>query len=111
MSGSVAGAEMTTLIAPAVRCCEAPSRSVKSPVDSTTTSTPISFQGSAEASRSESTRKEWPSTEISFSEWPISLFSTPCVESYLSMCASTSGGARSLTATTSKPGLFSSHAR
>ena len=58
MSGSVAGAEMTTLLAPAVRCCEAPSRSVKSPVDSTTTSTPISFQGSAEASRSESTRKE-----------------------------------------------------
>src|ERR671914_110188 len=33
MSGSVAGAEMTTFFAPASRCCEAPSRSVKRPVD------------------------------------------------------------------------------
>src|SRR6478735_8165169 len=47
MSGSVAGAEITTLAAPAVRCCDAPSRSVKRPVDSTTTSTSTSFQGIA----------------------------------------------------------------
>ena len=106
MSGSVAGAEMTTLLAPAVRCCEAPSRSVKRPVDSTTTSTPMSCQGSADGSRSESTLNELPSTEISSAEWLTSPSSTPCVESYLSMCASTSGGARSLTATISKPGLL-----
>ena len=47
MSGSVAGAEMTTFFAPASRCFWAPSRSVKKPVDSSTTSTPRSPHGSA----------------------------------------------------------------
>ena len=42
MSGSVAGAEMTTFFAPASRCFCAPWRSVKKPVDSRTTSTPRS---------------------------------------------------------------------
>src|SRR5438034_415326 len=40
MSGSVAGAEMMTFWAPASRCFDAPARSVKMPVASTTTSTP-----------------------------------------------------------------------
>jgi hypothetical protein len=52
MSGSVAGAEMTTLSAPAVRCWEAPSRLVKSPVDLDNDVTSMSFQGSAAGSRS-----------------------------------------------------------
>src|SRR6478735_7554774 len=68
MSGSVAGAEITTLAAPAVRCCDAPSRSVKRPVDSTTTSTSTSFQGSAVGSRSESTFRDLPSTEIEYGD-------------------------------------------
>ena len=49
-SGSVAGAEMTTFSAPASRCSWACSRFVKRPVDSTTTWTPRSFQGSAAGS-------------------------------------------------------------
>jgi hypothetical protein len=52
-SGSVAGAEMITFVAPASRCFAAPSRAVKKPVDSTTTSTPSSLHGSADGSRSE----------------------------------------------------------
>ena len=47
MSGSVAGAEMTTFFAPASRCFCAPSRFVKKPVDSITMSTPRSRQGIA----------------------------------------------------------------
>ncbi len=43
-SGSVAGAEITTFFAPASRCFCAPSRFVKKPVDSSTTSTPRSPQ-------------------------------------------------------------------
>ena len=111
MSGSVAGAEMTTFSAPAARCWDAPSRSVKRPVDSMTTSTPMSFHGSAEGSRSESTRTELPPTEIASSECSTSWSSTPRVESYLSMCARISGAARSFTATISNPGLFSRYAR
>jgi hypothetical protein len=98
-SGSVAGAEMITFFAPASRCFEAPSRSVKSPVDSTTRSTPSSPHGSCAGSRSESTSKLSPFTEMEPSEAEISPSSTPWVESYLSTCASTSGSARSLTAT------------
>ena len=60
MSGSVAGAEMTTFFAPASRCFWAPSRSVKIPVDSSTTSTPRSPQPSAAGSRSERIRISSP---------------------------------------------------
>ena len=45
-----------------------------------------------------------PSTLSSPSPCPMSAARTPCVESYLSMCASTSGEARSFSATTSKSG-------
>ena len=47
MSGSVAGAEMMTFLAPASRCPLALAALVKMPVDSTTTSTPRSPQGSS----------------------------------------------------------------
>ena len=54
-SGSFAGAEMMTCLAPAERCLPAPSRSVKRPVDSMTMSTFRSFQGSSFGSLTAST--------------------------------------------------------
>ena len=63
-SGSLAGAEMMTFLAPASRCLAASARAVKKPVDSITTSTPRSPQGSAAGSRSESTFSGVPPTEI-----------------------------------------------
>ena len=64
MSGSVAGAEMMTFFAPASRCFCAPSRLVKKPVDSITTSTPRSPHGSAAGSRSASPFSSWPAALI-----------------------------------------------
>ena len=63
MSGSVAGALMITLRAPASRCLAAASRFVKKPVDSTTTSIPSSPQGSAAGSRSAATATGLPPTD------------------------------------------------
>ena len=68
-SSPVAGAEMTTFFAPASRCLAAPSRLVKMPVDSTTTSTPRSFHGSSAGSRTARPLKPLPSTTISSSVW------------------------------------------
>src|SRR5690242_6875678 len=51
-STSVPGAEMITFFAPAARCAAALSRLVNRPVDSITTSTPSSFHGSFDGSRS-----------------------------------------------------------
>ena len=68
-SGSVAGAEMITFCAPALRCFAASSRFVKKPVDSITTSAPRSPHGSAAGSRSASTLISRPST---LSEPPVS---------------------------------------
>ena len=56
MSAPLAGAEMMTFLAPAARCLAAPSRLVKRPVDSITTSAPSSFQGSFAGSVSLVTR-------------------------------------------------------
>ena len=64
MSGPFAGAVMTTFFAPAARCLAASSRLVKSPVDSKTTSTPRSFQGSCAGSRIDSTLNSSPSTAM-----------------------------------------------
>ncbi len=63
-SGSVAGAEMITFLAPASRCLAASSRLVNSPVDSITTSAPISPHGRSAGSRSESILISCPSTTI-----------------------------------------------
>ncbi len=68
-SGSVAGAEITTFFAPPARCLAAFSRSVKRPVDSSTTSTPSSPHGSTAGSVSASTFSSRPS---------ISIASSPC---------------------------------
>src|SRR5439155_1580582 len=51
-SGFLAGALMSTRLAPALICSSALSRLVKNPVDSNTTSTPKSFQGNFPGSRS-----------------------------------------------------------
>ena len=50
ISSFVAGAEIITFLAPAAMWALAFSASVKKPVDSTTTSTPISFQGNCAGS-------------------------------------------------------------
>ena len=101
-SGSVAGAEMTTFFAPASMCFCAPSRSVKNPVDSSTTSTPRSPQGSAAGSRSESSLSSKSPARIVPSPSETSSPSGPSVESYRSRCAIVFGSPRSFAATISK---------
>ena len=63
-SGPFAGAVMTTFFAPAAICFAAPSRLVKMPVDSNTTSTPSAFQGSCAGSFTDSTWNLSPPTVI-----------------------------------------------
>src|SRR4051812_10934049 len=92
---------MITFEAPASRCFEALSRSVKRPVDSITTSAPTSPQGRAPGSRSEKTRSSLPSTTR-----PVSVASTvpgkrPRMESYLSRWARVSVSVMSFTPTQS----------
>ena len=74
-SAPVAGAEMITRGAPASRWAAALSRSVKKPVDSTTTSTPRSPQGRALGSRSAVIWSRVPSTSM-----PLSVATTCGVE-------------------------------
>ena len=102
MSGSVAGAEMTTFFAPASRCFCAPSRSVKKPVDSSTTSTPRSPQGSAPGSRSESMRISSPAARSVPSASSTSPSNGPSVESYFRRCAIVFASPRSFSATISR---------
>src|SRR3954468_4047666 len=98
-SGSVAGAEMMTFLAPASRCLAASARLVKKPVDSTTTSTPRSPQGSAPGSRSASTFSGVPSTTMLSPETSTVPGYGPRIESYFTSWASVSVSVRSLTAT------------
>src|SRR6476620_9674883 len=92
---------MTTFLAPAARCFAAPSRFVKSPVDSNTTSTPRSFHGSCAGSRSDSTLNSSLSTEIASLLASTFACRLPSTESYFSRCASVAAFVRSLTATKS----------
>ena len=101
-SGFFAGAVMMTFFAPAARCFAAASRSVNSPVDSNTTSTPRSFHGSCAGSFTDSTWNVSPSTEILSPSALIFDFRLPRIESYLSRCASVAAFVRSLTATKSR---------
>ena len=107
----VAGAEMTTLDAPASRWAAAFSPSVKMPVDSTTTSTPRSDQGRALGSRSAKKRTVWPATLIPSPTTSTSSPSLPWVESNRRRWAKVSGDPRSFTATTSMSALALSMAR
>ncbi len=77
MSGSVAGAEMTTFLAPAARCFEADSRSLNSPVHSAAISTPNSFHFRLAGSLIEVTAMDFPSTSMASSFATIVLSSFP----------------------------------
>src|SRR3954447_2786481 len=110
-SGSVAGAEMITFCAPALRCLAASSRFVKKPVDSITTSAPRSPHGSAAGSRSESTLISRPSTDSEPSRSSTSPGNGPYTESYFRRCASVLESVMSLTATISMSALDSCAAR
>src|SRR2546427_2746 len=92
---------MMTFLAPAWRCLEAVAVSRKMPVDSTTTSTPSSFQGRLAGSFSAVTRTSRPLTKMAPSLALTSAGRLPCTESCLSRCESVLASARSLTPTTS----------
>src|SRR5829696_5598901 len=111
MSGSVAGAEITTFFAPASRCFCAPSRFVKKPVDSSTTSTPTSPHGIAPGSRSENSFTSSPPALITPSPSSSSPWKGPRFESYLSRCAIVAWSPRSFAATISRSPPRSSWAR
>ena len=104
MSGSIAGAVITTFFAPASRCFDDRARSRKMPVDSTTTSTASSPHGSAAGSLTEQTRTSRPSTKMASPLAVTSASNVPCTESCFSRWASVLASARSLTATTSMSG-------
>ncbi len=80
-SAPVAGAEMMTRGAPASRWAAALSRSVKNPVDSTTTSTPKSPHGSSLGSRSAVIFSSLPSTSMPASVATTSASRRPITES------------------------------
>src|SRR6266581_6760363 len=107
MSGSLAGAVITTFLAPACRCFEDVALSRKIPVDSTTMSTPISPHGSVAGSLAEQTRISRPLTKIASPFATTSASSAPCTESCLRRWASVLASARSLTATASISGVSS----
>src|SRR4051794_30206633 len=101
MSGSVAGAEMTTFLTLSPRCLAASSRLVKRPVDSMTTCAPASSQGSAAGSVSANTLSRSPSTTMSLPSSSTVPGYGPRIESYLSRCARVFASVRSLTPTKS----------
>ena len=110
MSSPLAGAEITTFLAPAARCFSAAARSVKRPVLSSTSSTPKSFQGRFSGSLMAVTVRGLP-----FTTSPSPLTSTvpgkrPWTESYLSRWASVLGSVMSLTETNSRSVWFASTA-
>src|SRR5438105_1503022 len=102
---------MMTFLAPAVMCLEAVAVSRKMPVDSTTTSTPSSFQGSAAGSLIAPTRIPRPLTKIASPLAVTSALRLPWMESCFSRWARVFASARSLTATTSISPLASSAVR
>ncbi len=100
-SSFLAGAEMMTFLAPFSACTRALLASVKKPVDSTTTSTPRSPQGSLAGSRSANALIVLPSTMISSAVLFTSYGRRPRMLSYFSRWASVALSVRSLTATIS----------
>src|SRR6516225_9196966 len=101
MSSPLAGAEMITFRAPAVRCPAAASREVNLPVDSITTSTPRSPQGRAAGSRSARIRISWSPARMTSPSTVTSTSSVPSTVSYFSRCALVAGSVRSFAATIS----------
>ncbi len=101
MSSLDAGAEMMTFLAPPSMCALALVASVKNPVDSITTSTPRSPQGSAAGSFSARIFKVFPPTLMPPSTTETSSGNRPRMESYLSRWAIVLRSPRSLAATIS----------
>ena len=99
----VAGAEITTFLAPAVRWAAALSLSVKNPVHSNTTSTSWLPQGICAGSFWAYILTSWPFTVMELSVKVTCWSNLPCAVSYLSRWANTLGLVRSLMATTSMP--------
>ena len=105
------GAEIITFLAPASMCACAFEPSVKKPVDSSTTSTPRSFQGRSAGLRSARILISLPSTTSTSSLTSTSTPRRPIMESYLSKLARVFGSVRSLIATISKPSASARAAR
>ena len=103
MSGSVAGAEMITFLAPASRWPLALAALVNKPVDSTTTSTPRSPHGKAAGPSLTASALIFagPTTMVSSPSRLTSWGSRPRIESNLSRCARVLLSVMSLTAITS----------
>jgi hypothetical protein len=100
-SSFFAGAEMITFLAPPSMCALALVASVKNPVDSTTTSAPMSPHLREAGSRSAKAVISWSPTLIEVSVEDTSASSRPRIESNLSSRASDSLSVRSLTPTIS----------
>jgi len=81
------GAEITTFLAPAVKCADALALLVKRPVHSRTKSTPSSPQGSFEGSRCATTRMRSPFTTIESPSTCTSPGNRPCTVSNRVRCA------------------------
>ena len=101
MSSLEAGAEMMTFLAPASTWALALVASVKKPVDSTTTSAPMSPHLRADGSRSANAAMVWSPTLIDVSSLDTSASSRPRIESNLSRFASEALSVRSFTPTIS----------
>src|SRR5262245_44797051 len=102
---------MITVFAPASRCFCTLGRSVKNPVDSSTTSPPRSPQGSCAGSRSARPLSSLPAALIDPPSTVTPPSSGPRSESYASRCAIVATSPRSLNATSSKSVSRSSAAR
>ena len=102
---------MITFFAPASRCFFASSRLVKRPVDSITTSTPMSPHGRSAGSRSSKTLISLPSTVIEPPPSVTSPGNRPRIESYFRRWASVALSVMSLTATMSRSASDSCAAR
>mmetsp|Transcript_37613 Transcript_37613/g.118591 ORF Transcript_37613/g.118591 Transcript_37613/m.118591 type:complete len:201 (-) Transcript_37613:96-698(-) len=84
MPSPLAGAVMTTFLAPAVMCLPAPASSMNTPVPSMTMSMFMAFQGSWRGSREDTMAMGLPSTEMVESSTTLtSAAKVPSMESYL----------------------------
>jgi hypothetical protein len=96
------GAETMTFRAPACRCAPAFALLVKSPVHSSTTSTPRAFHGSLAGSRSATTWMLSSPTTMAFSFTCTDCRNGPCTVSYFRRWALVAASPRSLMATNCK---------
>ncbi len=110
MSSPLAGAEITTFLAPAARCLSASGRLVNRPVLSSTSSTPSAFQGSFSGSLIADTLMVLPFTTSASPCVSTVPGKRPCTESYFRRWASVLVSVMSFTATNSSACCFMSTA-